>query len=97
MTVWTMRACLAILLCAPSAAAQLTYGFPGVHVDVGQPVPPVLVGFLLTDAQGVITVPWSSWPSSQPGADWFFQFGVLDAGASHGVALSNAASGTEPD
>jgi FG-GAP-like repeat len=61
------------------------------------PLPPLLLLGLSTNAQGLIDLPWASWPSSSPGASWFFQFAVQDPGAPHGVALSNAISGTEPD
>ncbi len=61
------------------------------------PLPPQIVGFVFTNAQGVLDLPWAAWPSDQPGATWFFQFGVLDAAAPKGVALSNAVMGTEPD
>jgi hypothetical protein len=60
------------------------------------PVPPLLTLYLVTDAHGRIELPWSSWPSDNPGATWAFQLGVLDAGAAGGVTLSNALRGTEP-
>jgi hypothetical protein len=58
--------------------------------------PPLLLLGLPTGANGTIDLAWSAWPSNLPGASWLFQFAVQDAGAVHGVALSNAISGTEP-
>jgi hypothetical protein len=58
--------------------------------------PPLLLLGLPTGANGTIDLAWSAWPSNLSGASWLFQFAVQDAGAVHGVALSNAISGTEP-
>lgn len=56
--------------------------------------PPVLQLGLSTAVDGTLVLPWSAWPPGLPaGLALVFQYGILDAGAPAGVALSNAVSG----
>ncbi len=59
-------------------------------------VPPIAVLFVLNDGAGALTLGWSAWPSAAPGQDWYFQYGVADLQAPHGMALSNALRAVEP-
>jgi len=60
-------------------------------------VPVALILPLATDAVGSVTVSWAAWPAGVPaGAELILQFAVADAGAVHGVALSNAIKGLTP-
>jgi hypothetical protein len=55
------------------------------------PVPAIATFSLLTTGDpGSLLLPWTSWPAGLSGASLFFQYGIQDAGAVHGVALSNA-------
>lgn len=59
--------------------------------------PPLLQLPLGTDAGGGLSLPWAAWPAGlAPGTALVFQCAVQDAGAVHGVALSNALQGTTP-
>jgi FG-GAP-like repeat len=60
------------------------------------PVPPALQLTVVTDLVGTLEIGWQAWPSSSPGEDWYFQYGIADPAAVHGVALSNALRATEP-
>ncbi len=60
------------------------------------PLPPVAQIAVVTDAFGAVSVEWQAWPSNAPGEDWYFQYGIADPAAVHGVALSNALRGEEP-
>ena len=52
---------------------------------------PVLSSFpLFTSGAGEVPLAWPSWPSGLSGASLYFQYGVQDAAAVKGVALSNA-------
>jgi hypothetical protein len=51
---------------------------------------------LATDSLGGILLPWSAWPSGLSGVSLFFQFGIQDAAAVKGVALSNALGADVP-
>lgn len=59
--------------------------------------PPLLQLPLGTDAGGGLSLPWAAWPAGlAAGTALVFQCAVQDAGAVHGVALSNALQGTTP-
>jgi len=59
--------------------------------------PPVLHLPLGTDAAGALSLPWAAWPTGiASGTALVFQCAVQDAGAVHGVALSNAVQGLAP-
>jgi len=61
------------------------------------PAAPQLLLFVITDLQGHAVVAWTSWPGGPAGTSLVVQAAIADAGASHGVALSNALRGTLPD
>ena len=54
------------------------------------PVPVTSVLLLTTSPAGDVPLAWPSFPSGLSGLDLYFQYAVQDAGAVHGVALSNA-------
>ena len=54
------------------------------------PVPVLTQFFLPTNGSGSVPLAWSSWPGGLSGASLFFQYGIQDAAAVCGVALSNA-------
>ena len=57
-------------------------------------VPPLLELLLATDGSGALLLPWSRWPAGFPDlTQLVFQVALADAGAFHGVALSNALAG----
>src|SRR5262249_21031944 len=60
------------------------------------PVPPALATLLLTDAQGGVTLGWTSWPALGPGSTYWLQAAIADAAAPHGVALSNGVELVQP-
>jgi hypothetical protein len=49
-----------------------------------------------TDATGSLTLPWPAWPAGLSGVSLFFQDGISDPAAIHGVALSNCLRGIVP-
>jgi probable HAF family extracellular repeat protein len=61
------------------------------------PVPIVAMLALATSPAGGITLPIDPWPAGLPsGAPIYWQYGVQDPAAVHGVALSNALKSTLP-
>jgi len=59
--------------------------------------PPIILLPLSTDAAGAIALPWPAWPPAiAPGTVLVFQYAIQDAGAVHGVALSNALQAFTP-
>ncbi len=53
-------------------------------------VPPMFSLSFATDPAGQIVIPLPSWPAGASGMSLFFQWGIADAGAPQGIALSNA-------
>jgi hypothetical protein len=51
---------------------------------------------LATDATGSLSLPWAAWPSGLSGVGLVVQYGISDAAAVHGVALSNGLRGDVP-
>jgi hypothetical protein len=58
--------------------------------------PTVALLTLATNGSGGITLPWASWPSGLSGLSLWFQYGIADGAAIHGVSLSNAERGDVP-
>ncbi len=59
--------------------------------------PPVFLLPASTDAGGAIGLSWAAWPAGVvPGSVLAFQWTVQDAGAAHGVALSNTVEAVTP-
>lgn len=83
---------LALAVLFVGAQAQPTAFKGGTLV----PLPPLAHFTVVTDAAGALSLGWSAWPSNAPGQDWYFQYGIADPVAVHGVALSNALRATEP-
>ena len=85
---------LVLAAAAPSAPALLFVASSSTPAPFkcGQLVPvPVLTQFFLpTNGSGSVPLAWSSWPGGLSGASLFFQYGIQDAAAVCGVALSNA-------
>jgi len=69
------------------------------HVDVPfkggtlSAFPPVASVPLVTGAGGDAELPWLAWPALPSGLELWLQAAVADAGAPHGVALSNLLRG----
>ena len=51
---------------------------------------------LATDGSGGLNLPWASWQSGLSGLDIFFQYGISDGAAIHGVSLSNCEKADVP-
>jgi uncharacterized delta-60 repeat protein len=85
---------LVLAAAAPSAPALLFVASSSTPAPFkcGQLVPvPVLTQFFLpTNGSGSVPLAWGSWPGGLSGASLFFQYGIQDAAAVCGVALSNA-------
>ena len=60
------------------------------------PLPLLVSLVVVTDVAGSMQIAWLAWPSAAPGEDWYFQYAIKDAGAKHGVSLSNALKAVEP-
>ena len=60
------------------------------------PVPVSLMLPLATSPSGDAPLPWTAWPAGLSGLDLYFQYAIQDAGAVHGVALSNAVKADVP-
>ncbi len=60
------------------------------------PVPVLSALPFATPATGTIPFAWSSWPAGLSGLSLFFQYAIQDAGAVHGVSLSNAVKALVP-
>jgi hypothetical protein len=91
---------LTLASAAPAAPATLVVGLSeqpapfkgGVLV----PALDLLVGPLVTDAQGLVVL-YTLWPAGVPaGTEFSFQHWITDAGATKGLAASNALRGTAP-
>ncbi len=85
----------------PSSAAMLfvslTAGSAPFKGGTLKAVPIVFTLPLFTSPTGEIDLSWTSWPSGLPvGQTLVFQYGVQDAAAVNGVALSNALQATQP-
>jgi hypothetical protein len=85
---------------APSAAALMFVSLSSSPVPFkgGQlcAFPFVVTLALATDGSGGIVLPWASWPSGLSGLSLWFQIGISDGAAIHGVALSNTERGDVP-
>jgi glucose/arabinose dehydrogenase len=86
---------------APSASAilfvSLGIGSANFKGGVLKTIPIALQIPLSTDPSGNIDLTWGAWPPGLPaGTELGFQYGIQDAGAPAGVALSNALLGTTP-
>jgi hypothetical protein len=51
---------------------------------------------LFTSPTGQVILPWPAWPAGLSGANLHFQYGISDAAAVKGVALSNCVRGIVP-
>jgi choice-of-anchor C domain-containing protein len=84
---------LVLTAAAPSAPALLFVALASVPVPFKGgtllPVPTLLTLPLVTSPVGGIPLGWGAWPAGLSGSSLWFQYGVQDAGAPVGVALSN--------
>ncbi len=60
------------------------------------PVPVLSALPFATPTTGTIPFAWSSWPAGLSGLSFYFQYAIEDAGAVHGVSLSNAVKALVP-
>ena len=85
---------LTLTSAAPSAPAILFLALDSTPAPFkcGTLVPaPVLTSFVvITSPIGEVLLGWSSWPAGLSGLSLYFQYGIQDAAAVCGVALSNA-------
>jgi hypothetical protein len=85
---------------APSASALLFLSISSSPVPFKGgslcAFPFILTLPVATNGAGALSLGWAAWPSGLSGVSVFFQYGISDAAAIKGVALSNALRGDVP-
>src|SRR5262249_6416804 len=85
---------LSLAHAAPSALTMLFLSVSGPPLPFQRgtlvPAPPLDTLGFATNGAGEVQIPYAAWPPGASGISFYFQFAIQDAGAIHGVALSNA-------